>query len=241
MSTVLEPQAPNPEQAAAIDAAGTVFVSAGAGTGKTTVIVERFLRAVERGVDVNSILAITFTERAAGELRSRIRARLVETGRTDLARELDGAWISTIHGFCRRLLRSYPAAAGVDPASACSTRPGRACCDRVLRSGAGRVLPRRASRPGEAAGDLRRRRSAQDARRRRGDAAGGGAAARAGLEQEPDLDAGIARLRAAVAATLAETEGNDKTEEGRAQVARALDLIDGSPPVDLLLDLSSLR
>ena len=115
MSTVVDPQAPNPEQAVAIDAGGTVFVSAGAGTGKTTVIVERFVRAVERGVDVGSILVVTFTERAAGELRSRIRARLLQAGRADLARELDGAWISTIHGFCHRLLRAYPAAAGVDP------------------------------------------------------------------------------------------------------------------------------
>ena len=81
MSTVVEPQAPNPEQTAAIDAPGTVFVSAGAGTGKTTVIVERFVRAVERGIDVGSILVVTFTERAAGELRTRVRARLVEIGR----------------------------------------------------------------------------------------------------------------------------------------------------------------
>ena len=53
--------------------------------------------------------------KAAGELRDRIRARLVEAGRPDLARELDGAWISTIHGFCHRLLRAYPFAAGIDP------------------------------------------------------------------------------------------------------------------------------
>src|SRR4051812_50000826 len=107
---------PNPEQRAAIDAGGEVFVSAGAGTGKTRVLVERFARAVcDEGVDVDSILVITYTEKAAGELRSRIRARLVERGRSDLARALDGAWISTIHGFCHRLLRSHPFAAGVDP------------------------------------------------------------------------------------------------------------------------------
>ena len=69
--------APNPEQAAAIEAPGVVFVSAGAGTGKTTVLVERFVKAVcERGLDVDSPLVITYTERAAGELRGRIRARL---------------------------------------------------------------------------------------------------------------------------------------------------------------------
>ena len=93
----------NAEQQAAIDATGVVFVSAGAGTGKTKVLVERFVRAVcDDGLDVSSVLVITYTKRAAGELRSRIRARLLELGRADLARELDGAWISTIHGFCNR-------------------------------------------------------------------------------------------------------------------------------------------
>jgi superfamily I DNA/RNA helicase len=107
---------PNPEQLEAIEAPGLVFVSAGAGTGKTTVLVERFVRAVcDRGLDVDSVLVITFTDRAAGELRTRIRARLHELGRHDLARQLDGAWISTIHGFCRRLLQAHPFAAGVDP------------------------------------------------------------------------------------------------------------------------------
>jgi ATP-dependent helicase/nuclease subunit A len=106
----------NPEQLAAVDAEGLVFVSAGAGTGKTSVLVERFVRAVcERGLDVESNLVITYTERAAGELRSRIRAALADRGRHDLARELDGAWISTIHGFCMRLLKAHPFAAGLDP------------------------------------------------------------------------------------------------------------------------------
>jgi len=106
----------NEQQQAAIEATGEVFVSAGAGTGKTAVLVERFVRAVcDRGLDVDSILVITYTRRAAGELRTRIRAALAERGRQDLARELDGAWISTIHGFCLRLLKSYPFAAGLDP------------------------------------------------------------------------------------------------------------------------------
>ena len=73
-------------------------------------------RAVcDRGLDVDSILVITYTRRAAGELRTRIRHALTERGRPDLARELDGAWISTIHGFCLRLLKAYPFAAGLDP------------------------------------------------------------------------------------------------------------------------------
>ena len=57
----------NDEQLAAVEAAGTVFVSAGAGTGKTSVLVERYVRAVcERGLDVDSILVITYTRKAAG-------------------------------------------------------------------------------------------------------------------------------------------------------------------------------
>jgi ATP-dependent helicase/nuclease subunit A len=106
----------NEQQRAAVEAKGEVFVSAGAGTGKTSVLVERFVRAVcEEGLDVESVLVITYTRKAAGELRARIRAALHGRGRHDLARKLDGAWISTIHGFCSRLLRSHPFAVGIDP------------------------------------------------------------------------------------------------------------------------------
>src|SRR6516165_710011 len=106
----------NEQQIAAVEATGEVFVSAGAGTGKTSVLVERYVRAVcDRGLDVDSILVITYTRKAAGELRTRIRAGLVDRGRHDLARALDGAWISTIHGFCNRLLKAHPFAAGLDP------------------------------------------------------------------------------------------------------------------------------
>ncbi|MGZ4396301.1 MAG: UvrD-helicase domain-containing protein, partial [Gaiellaceae bacterium] len=106
----------NAEQEAAVAAKGEVFVSAGAGTGKTSVLVERFVRAVcDEGLDVDSVLVITYTRKAAGELRSRIRAALRARGRHDLARQLDGAWISTIHGFCSRLLHTHPFAVGLDP------------------------------------------------------------------------------------------------------------------------------
>jgi ATP-dependent helicase/nuclease subunit A len=108
--------APSAQQRAAIEARGDVFVAAGAGTGKTAVLVERFVSAVlDDGLDIDSLLVITYTDRAAGELRARIRSRLIERGRPDLALELDGAWVSTIHGFCRRLLGTYPLRAGVDP------------------------------------------------------------------------------------------------------------------------------
>src|SRR5437667_12911919 len=99
----------NPEQLAAVEAKGEVFVSAGAGTGKTRVLVERFVRAVcDEGLDVQSVLAITYTRKAAAELRARIRSELGARDRFDLAQQPDGAWISTIHGFCARLLRAHP-------------------------------------------------------------------------------------------------------------------------------------
>ncbi len=106
----------NDRQIEAVEARGEVFVSAGAGTGKTSVLVARFVRAVtEMHLDVDSVLVITYTRKAAGELRTRIRAALIQGGRHDLARSLDGAWISTIHGFCSRVLRAHPFAVGIDP------------------------------------------------------------------------------------------------------------------------------
>jgi ATP-dependent helicase/nuclease subunit A len=103
------------EQAAA-RRSGSLLLSAGAGSGKTSVLVERFVRAVrEDGIAPGRILAITFTERAAGELRERVRARLLELCERDAAREAEEAFISTFHGFCARLLRTHPLQAGVDP------------------------------------------------------------------------------------------------------------------------------
>lgn len=108
------------EQAAAVlRREGDLLLSAAAGSGKTSVLVERFVRLVtEDGFKLGQILAITFTEKAAGELRHRVRSRLLELGERDLAREAEGAWISTIHGFCARLLRGHAVAAGLDPAFA---------------------------------------------------------------------------------------------------------------------------
>jgi ATP-dependent exoDNAse (exonuclease V) beta subunit len=106
-----------PEQLAAIERReGSLLVRAGAGTGKTSVLVERFVRAVlDDGEPVESILAITFTEKAAAEMRTRVRRRFVELGRRDEARDAEGAWISTIHGFCSRVLRAHALSAGIDP------------------------------------------------------------------------------------------------------------------------------
>jgi ATP-dependent helicase/nuclease subunit A len=95
---------------------GSLMVRAGAGTGKTTVLVERFVRAVvEDGAPVEGILAITFTEKAAAEMKARVRRRFLELGRREEARAAEGAWISTIHGFCSRVLRAHALSAGIDP------------------------------------------------------------------------------------------------------------------------------
>ena len=105
------------EQAAAVHRRdSSLLVRAGAGTGKTSVLVERFVRAVlEDGVEVDSILAITFTDKAASQLRARVRKQFLALGRRDKAREAESAWISTIHGFCSRLLRAHALSAGIDP------------------------------------------------------------------------------------------------------------------------------
>lgn len=114
---------PTPEQAAAIAAAGRdVLVEAGAGTGKTGTMVDRYCRLVcEEGVSPDAVLAFTFTDKAAAELRERIRAALelrTEAG-SERARELlpglGGAWVTTIHGFCNRLLSAHPVTVGIDP------------------------------------------------------------------------------------------------------------------------------
>ena len=96
---------------------GELFLDAGAGSGKTSVLVERFVRSVlDDEVDVAAILTITFTDKAAAEMRERIRERLRVLGALEEARDTEGAFISTIHGFCARLLRANALAAGIDPA-----------------------------------------------------------------------------------------------------------------------------
>lgn len=104
-------------QKAAVEAAGkNILVSAGAGTGKTRVLVERFLYWVlQRRALVPEILALTFTEKAATEMKSRLRERFKELGLETERRELEQAYISTIHSFTSRILREHPVEAGIDP------------------------------------------------------------------------------------------------------------------------------
>ncbi|MCA1578161.1 MAG: UvrD-helicase domain-containing protein [Acidobacteria bacterium] len=116
-----------PEQAAAAyEISKHISVTAGPGSGKTTVLVERYLHILrEYSLSIDQIVAITFTNRAANEMRERLRADLHHMLRIasdeerrrwiNYKRTLDGAVITTIHGFCARLLREFPIEARVDP------------------------------------------------------------------------------------------------------------------------------
>lgn len=108
------------EQRACVEQlAGPVDISAGAGSGKTFTLTQRIAAALAdpaSGVDdVGQICAITFTRKAAAELKGRVRSTLRAQGRLDQAMKVDGAWISTIHGMCSRILRAEALQLGVDP------------------------------------------------------------------------------------------------------------------------------
>src|SRR2546425_142527 len=116
-----------PEQATAAHTVERhLSVTAGPGAGKTTVLVERYLHILRtQNVTVDNIVAITFTNRAANEMRERVRkeidARLRESSGDERMRwlrhkrALEGAVITTIHGFCSRLLHEFPVEANIDP------------------------------------------------------------------------------------------------------------------------------
>jgi len=129
---------PTEEQRIAIETEGSAVVRAGAGSGKTSVLAARYIHLLERGafaaggradpLRVEQILAITFTDKAACEMKVRIRsmlearlARADASSRPLLERakaDLVGAQISTIHSFCAHLLRTHPIETGVDPSAA---------------------------------------------------------------------------------------------------------------------------
>ena len=104
----------------------TFFVEAAAGTGKTTALVGRIVGLVRAGAGtLDRIVAVTFTEKAAGEMKLRLRSEIEraraeatpeERDRLDRAlEELELARIGTIHAFCGDLLRERPVEAGIDP------------------------------------------------------------------------------------------------------------------------------
>jgi ATP-dependent helicase/nuclease subunit A len=117
----------SPDRAArrhAVNPAENVVLEASAGTGKTRVLVERYVNLLLAGVDPGNILAITFTRKAAAEMRQRIIERLREASRTsqldaarwrDLRDRLGDIAISTIDAFCLSLVREFPLEADVDP------------------------------------------------------------------------------------------------------------------------------
>lgn len=111
-----EPPGPvlNQEQKSAVERENQdVCVVAGPGSGKTRVLVERFAWLVEKGFDPERILAITFTEKAATELKERLASRF--GSEPEKRRRIERAQISTIHGFCHAILREHALAAGLDP------------------------------------------------------------------------------------------------------------------------------
>ena len=118
---------PSAEQAPAVYARGhDVAVVAGAGSGKTRTLVSRYLSLLEDGIALRRIVAITFTNKAAREMRNRVRSRISAHLRRDLDQEqerfwqerlasMDSARISTIHSLCTDILRAHPAEAQIDP------------------------------------------------------------------------------------------------------------------------------
>jgi ATP-dependent exoDNAse (exonuclease V) beta subunit len=116
------------------DLDATLVVEAAAGTGKTTELVNRMLRVLETGrASMDEIVAVTFTEKAAGELKLRLREAL-ETARAgasgdvrprldEALEQLEEAHVNTIHGFCAELIRERPVEACVDPLFAVLTEP----------------------------------------------------------------------------------------------------------------------
>ena len=105
----------------------TLLVEAAAGTGKTTELVKRILAVIAQGrARIQDIVAVTFTEKAAGELKLRLRTEIerqreatdaldVKSRLTDALQRLEEAHVNTIHGFCADLLRERPVEAQVDP------------------------------------------------------------------------------------------------------------------------------
>jgi ATP-dependent helicase/nuclease subunit A len=227
-----------------------VFLRAGAGTGKTTVLVDRFCAAAldpEGGVE--RILAFTFTERAADQLRRRIREELsfrireAEGEQLEALREAldatDRAWISTIHGFCRRLLASHPAAAGIDPrfrvvdeaeAERLAARAFDSALEGLVESGESEAL--------ELAAANRRRtllemtRGAYDELRSHGDP-------NPELPElaPPDTRAAIGALLEAAREAHAECEeASGKAVSSRERIAAAMQLDPAAPPEGELLE-----
>ena len=137
-----------PQQRACVEHVnGPLLVSAGAGSGKTFMLTQRIAYALLNpelsGVtDIDQVLAITFTEAAAAEIKARVRNKLREEGMADQALKVDACWISTIHGMCSRFLHENALELGLDPQFGLigdieQARLLSQCMDEVLRASSG--------------------------------------------------------------------------------------------------------
>jgi len=91
------------------------LTKASAGSGKTFSLMNKIAELVDGGTDPASILATTFTVKAANELKERIRGKLLEMGKEDLAQKVSTGLIGTVNGICGRLLSEYAVEAGLSP------------------------------------------------------------------------------------------------------------------------------
>src|SRR4051812_23787616 len=152
----------------AADLDSTLIVEAAAGTGKTTALVSRIVSILRAGrTSLEKIVAVTFTEKAAGEMKLRLRAELDKARhestdpreRSNLSQALQAleiAHINTIHGFCADLLRERPVSAGLDPAFEVLDEAG---ADALLRDAFRQWFEQALSKPGPALRRVLRRRN----------------------------------------------------------------------------------
>ncbi len=241
-------RAPTPEQSLAIAAKGhDVLVEAGAGTGKTGVMVDRYCRLVcDLEISPDSVLAFTFTDKAATELRQRIRAVLARRAAAGSQRAagllpaFGGAWVTTIHGFCNRLLAAHPVAAGIDPrfrvldATEAERAAREAFDDALVEFLASGDKDRERTVAAFEIGGLRAIVSGVHAELR----SRGEAEPRLPSPPQPDPKAAIGQVVAAASEALAELKPSDPNRE---LLERALDELEGesTPDLDRLVALQT--
>ena len=109
------PQLTSDQSRAVTSPSPMLAVVASAGAGKTTVLAERYVRLVEEGIPPAQILTVTFTRKAAGEMKRRIVRRLRDRGLTEAAQAAETGPIQTLHSLCERLVRENALHLGIDP------------------------------------------------------------------------------------------------------------------------------
>ena len=103
------------QEKAIFESGQNIIVSAGAGSGKTAVLSERILEKIKKGVKVDSLLVLTFTEAAAFEMKSRIKKKVKECPSTShLANEVDSAYITTFDSYALSIVKKYHYLLGID-------------------------------------------------------------------------------------------------------------------------------